>query len=104
MTQHVVAGSISILLIELAKRLSFVPWFSRTSDALNRAASAVLAAASAAGISCNWDPAVGILSLSGLTIENLAEFAVNVVGQFFVQEGLYQYGKSRAAHKPGPRD
>jgi hypothetical protein len=89
-------GFLAVWLIQKLKSLKWFPWITHTTDRLNRLLSAVIAALAAVGITWQYEPNQGVLTISGLTVASALSFLWTLLTQGAVQEVLY-----RVAFKPG---
>lgn len=93
-----VQGGIAILMpyfLEMLKNAKWFPWL----DAVNiwrvRMMSMMTAVATSVGINVSFDPTVGHLIITGLTLTTIAQLLFQSSVQFKIQETIY-----RAAIKP----
>ena len=85
---------VGIIVSYLLQRLKRAPWFPVLTETSTRyvklGVSAVLAAASALAISVAWDGAAGVLTISGLTVENVLAGAQAFLVSFLSQHLSYE--------------
>jgi hypothetical protein len=84
---------ICVWLIELAKRSKYVPWITAETKQVNKAASAVLAALSSAGITVlavHQGAGSYSIQITGLTMAAIPHFVWHVMGNYAVQKWIYK--------------
>jgi hypothetical protein len=84
---------ICVWLIELAKRSKYLPWITAETKQVNKAASAVLAALSSAGITVlavNQGAGSYSIQITGLTTAAILHFVWHVMGNYAVQKWIYK--------------
>ena len=84
--------------LQKLKTSKSVPWFSQTSDMLNRVVSAMLAMLGEAGIhyETTWHTDVFTLTVTGLNLTAVSHLLWNTIMGFSFQEFFYRATKSHS--------
>ena len=77
-------------LIELLKKWTALPWMNQTTETVNRIVAAILAAATAVGITMHYDPAAGTLVIAGLSLSAILTFVFQILFQWVMQKFWYK--------------
>lgn len=83
-------GFVVVWLLQKAKTASWFPLVNAGTDKFNRFLSALAAAAATIGITWQYDPTGGVLTVSGLTLASVGSFLMTFISQGAIQEGLYR--------------
>lgn len=89
-------GSIAVWLIQRIKESPRFAFINPYTDALNRFASILMAALGTVGITATL--ADGTLTVTGLDLASVGTFLINLLFQFFFQQGVY-HGIVKTAKK-----
>lgn len=89
-------GSMVVWLIQRLKDSPRFDFINPYTDVLNRFASVIMAAVGTVGITATF--ADGTLMISGLQLDTVVNFGVNLLFQFFFQQGVY-HGIVKTAKK-----
>ncbi len=85
---------VGVIVAVVLQRLKAVSWFPALSEASTRwtkvTVSALAAVASALAITVAWDGSAGVLTISGLTVENLANGVQAFLVSFLSQHVSYE--------------
>ena len=89
LTAHLTTGAVVVYFIELLKKSRWATVLTPDTRALNRIASAMLAAVASFGINWSYDPVVGQLVVTGLTWSMIMMSAWEFLKQFVVQQLIF---------------
>jgi hypothetical protein len=93
-SQTLVQIVVGVIVSVILQRLKAVSWFPALSEASTRwtkvTVSALAAVASALAITVAWDGSAGVLTISGLTVENLANGVQAFLVSFLSQHVSYE--------------
>jgi hypothetical protein len=90
-TTQVVGSGIAVYALQILKGAKWFPPISEQSqNHILRIWSAIVAALTALGIAATFDPTVGVLTITGLTITSIQHFAGAWIRSFVFQEIIYR--------------
>ena len=93
-------GLASVWIIEKLKKSSWFPLANAGTDKLNRFLSVLTAALVACGMTASYDSQGGILTVTGVTIQNGIRLVIYVLSQTAVQEMIYRVVVKKQAPIP----
>lgn len=85
--------TVSAIVVWLLEKLKVAPWFPAFSEqstaTTKKVIGALVAAAAAIGISYNYDPTGGVLTVKGLTLSSMTSFGWTWIQNFVMQQLVY---------------
>lgn len=85
--------TVSTIIVWAIERLKGASWFPvltpESTERFKQVVGAIFAGLAAVGVTYTYDPNLGVLTISGLTISSIANFAWTWVQNFVVQQGVY---------------
>ena len=99
--QAAMVQAVAVAILQWLKRTAWIPWFTQHSATLNRVAAVLIAAATASGITWQWNAAQGDLVIHGLmwqTVEQgLWTFCAGLISNQLVYMGVQTKNQAKAA-------
>lgn len=83
-------GAVIVYLLQKIKTSKYFPWINAQSSRLNRWVAIIASAAAALGIHASFNHQAGVLTITGLTVASIAQFAGKWLQGFIYQELIYQ--------------
>jgi len=90
LTSQFTVAYIAAALIEWLKKQSWFPFVNVDTSKLNRVFAAAVALLATVGITTTFDSEAGVLTLSGLTLGNIAQSVWIWITQYALQQGAYK--------------
>jgi hypothetical protein len=90
LASQVTASGLVVWALQWLKNTNKFPWVNENTAALNRILAALLAAASAVGITYTYEPTAGVLAFTGLTAPAVLAFVWKVLTSVVLQEVIYR--------------
>lgn len=92
LSNQVLISAVGVWVLERLKRASWFPWVTAQSDRAQRWAAVLIALVATAGIQVTFESDAGVLTVTGLTLTNVAHFASRALKTFVFQELIYRSG------------
>lgn len=87
---QVTTSAIIVWLLQLAKRMWWIPWIDEHSAALNRFVAIIASGVGALGLSVHFDPTLGIATITGLTASDIIAGLGGWIQSYVWQQILYR--------------
>lgn len=85
--------TLSAIIVWVIEHLKGASWFPvltpESTEKFKRVVGAIVAGLAAVGVSYQYDPTLGVLTIKGLTIASIGNFAWTWMQNFVMQQGVY---------------